>query len=203
MKKFIEESWLVLVLGVVFAMLLAGTQTAMLPQIRANQQQELLAAIVEVVPEMDAEQAPEEMDPQELGVDLGQLSLKDVKIYRCPGNGNTPAGWAVAATGTGFIDTIRLVVGLSATGDRIRGIKAVAHTETPGLGNKIDTKDEENFYPLQYAGKETSRPLQLVKGTAGEASQIQAITGATYSSQYVMDIVNEIITNIVPKLPAQ
>lgn len=201
MKKFIDESWLVLVMGIVFAALLAGTQTVMLPKIEKNEAAETLDAIAEVVPQADLSQKPKEIDLESLGIVADDLKIEKVKIYRCQAEDGGPAGWAVKATGPGFIDKIDLVIGLTPDGGKLLGIKAVKHTETPGLGNRIDTKGDENPYPLQYAGKDTSTPLSLVKGQAGQPHEIQAITGATYSSQYVMDIVNEVTARIVPALP--
>lgn len=203
MKKFVDESWLVLVMGVVFACLLAGTQTAMTPKIRSNETQELMSSIAEVVPQMSPTAKPEEIDPAKLNLPIADLGIKEVKVYRCVDTAGRLAGWAVDAAGSGFIDRIRLVVGLAPDGQTILGIKAVSHLETPGLGNKIDTKGEENFYPLQYKGLSTSQTLQLVKSGRTQDNQIQAITGATYSSQYTMDIVNEVIQRIAPLLPRE
>jgi electron transport complex protein RnfG len=191
MSKFIEESWLVLTMGIAFAALLAGTQAAVTERIADNQSAELSAAILEVVPAMDPASTPE------------KLEIAGKEAYRCQAEDGSLAGWAIVNAGGGFIDKIRLVTGLSPDGSEIIGIKVIEHLETPGLGNKIETKGDENPYPLQYAGKSTGGPLELVKGTAGQPSQIEAITGATYSSQYVMDIVNEITARVLPELPKE
>ena len=203
MKKFIDESWLVVVMGAVFACLLAATQTAMMPKIRANEAEELMDSIAEVVPNADPAKKPEKIDPEALDLNVADLKIGQVEVYKCLDSDAALAGWAIQAEGTGFIDKIRIVVGLSPDGGEILGIKAIKHAETPGLGNKIDTKGEENAYPLQYRGKGTGQPLVLLKGKASQPNQIEAITGATYSSQYTMDIVNEVIARIVPKLPRE
>lgn len=191
MKKLVDESWLVLVMGIVFACLLAGAQTAFLPKIKVNEGKAMAEAISEVVPDLDPDSEPQ--------VDR----IDGNEVYRCLDANGDLAGWAVKAEGGGFIDKITLVVGLSADGREILGIKVVSHLETPGLGNKIDTKGQENFYPLQYAGKSTAQPLELVKRAPSAQHEIQAITGATYSSQYVMDIVNDVITRVAPQLPKE
>jgi electron transport complex protein RnfG len=191
MKKFIDESWLVVVLGVVFACLLAGTQTSLKDTIAANETRALREAIAAVIPDLDVAQ-----EPQKLEID-GNI------VFKCLAADGSLAGWAVDAQGGGFIDKIRLVVGVSPDGRRVLGIKVVAHLETPGLGNKIDTKGDENFYPRQYEGKATDRPLVLTKRPPTEPHEIQAITGATYSSQYTMDIVNDVLTRVVPQLPRE
>jgi electron transport complex protein RnfG len=188
-KKFVSESWLVLLMGVAFAALLATTHSATSDRIRENERQELNAAVTEVVPDMDVGRAPE------------TLRVADHDVYRCLDADGALAGWAVDATGGGFVDKIRLVVGLSPDGGTITGVKVIGHLETPGLGNKIETRGEENFYPLQFRGKSAGRPMELVKRTPAEPYEIQAITGATYSSQYVMDIVNTVIARVVPELP--
>lgn len=189
MKKFVDESWLVLAMGVAFACLLAGTQTVMMPQIEKNEAAELMDAIQLVVPAADPDAKPEE------------LEIESCDVYRCLDENGDLAGWAVVNEGGGFIDKIRLVVGLTPDGGEVIGIKVVKHLETPGLGNKIETKGQENFYPLQYEGKATDKPFKLVKGEPSQPYEIQGITGATYSSQYVMDIVNDVLARIVPKLP--
>lgn len=191
MKKFVHESWLVVVMGGAFAALLATTQSATIDRIRENERQDLDTAIAEVVPGVDAAKPPE------------KLSVAEHDVYRCLDAQGKVVGWAVDTTGAGFIDKIRLVVGLSPDGRTITGVKAIWHLETPGLGNKIETKGTENFYPLQYTGKSTQRAMELVKRPAAEPHEIQAITGATYSSQYVMDIVNAVIARVVPELPAE
>ena len=201
MKKFIDESWLVLVMGIAFAGLLAGTQTLMKPKIDTNEAADTLKAIAEVVPQADPNRKAEELDLESLGIAAGDLKIEKVSIYKCQAESGDLAGWAVSAAGPGFIDKIEIVVGLTPDGDKLLGVKAVKHLETPGLGNKIDTKGDENPFPLQFEGKSTAQPLVLVKGAAGQSQEIEAITGATYSSQYVMDIVNEVMARIVPKLP--
>jgi electron transport complex protein RnfG len=191
MRKFISESWLVVVLGVVFAGLLAGTQTVMKPRIEVNEKAEMQQAIAEVVPGLVGK--PEELKEEIAGC----------PVYRCLNAEGGLAGWAVVAEGGGFIDKIKLVVGLSPDGSEVYGMKVVRHLETPGLGNRIETKGEENPYPLQYEGKSTNVPLELIKGEPAQPYQIQAITGATYSSQYVLDIVNRVLTEVVPRLPKE
>ena len=184
MKKFIDESWLVLVMGIVFACLLAGTQTSLKDKIAANEKEALNQAINEVVPEVKNTQ---------------KLTVDGNEVYKCTAEDGHVTGWAVKAEGAGFIDKITVVVGLTPSGDKITGIKAIKHSETPGLGNKIDSKGK-NFYPKQYTDKPTAQPLALVKREPTEDFEIQAITGATYSSQYVMDIVNDVIIRIRPQL---
>ena len=58
------------------------------------------------------------------------------------------------------------------------------HSETPGLGAK---STEPEFYE-QFNDKKA--PLKVVKGSAGNPDEISAISGATITSNAVVDGVN-------------
>lgn len=188
MQKFVSESWLVVTLSIVFALLLAGAQTSLQPQIRANQTAELNTAVAEVVPTVAT-------------TETFEVKVEDVtyQCFKCLDQGGALTGWVVEATGPGFIDKITLVVGLTPAGDVLTGIKVIQHIETPGLGNKIESK-EGNDFPVQFAGKATDTSLEVVKGTARADNEIEAITGATWSSRYVTDIVNTVMTDVAAEL---
>jgi len=180
-KKFIEESWLVLVLGIVFALLLAGAQTTLSERIRQNQKKALNEAIAEVVPNT-AITEPLEID--------GNL------VFKCFDSEKNLIGWAIQAAGTGFIDKIKLVIGLTPQADTITGLKVIENLETPGLGNKIDGP-----WAGQYKNLTTTKAIRVRRSGADPAlNEIDANTGATWSSRYVTDIVNDAIKRISPKL---
>ena len=50
MRRFLSDSWLVLVLGTAFSVALAAAQTALAPRTEANRQAALTRAVLEVVP---------------------------------------------------------------------------------------------------------------------------------------------------------
>jgi electron transport complex protein RnfG len=180
-KKFVEESWLVLVMGVVFACVLAGTQMSVSDTIKANQQRALNEAVEWVV--QGAAKTEED-------------SIDGNTVFKCCDADGKLVGWAVKATGTGFIDKITLVVGLSPDAEKITGLKVIEDLETPGLGNKI-----RGEWADQYKDRDATKKLKVVKGAANPANhEIAAITGATWSSRYTTDIVNDVIERIRPEL---
>jgi electron transport complex protein RnfG len=186
--KFFQESWLILVLGVSFTALLAGTQVSLIDQIRENQNRALNEAISEVVPELATTE---------------EIEIDGTRVFKCLDAGGKVTGWAVQASGSGFVGKITLVVGFNAAADTISGIKVIEQVETPGLGNKI----KEPWWDHQYAGKKADpdpdRKLTVVKQKPVEGSnEIQAITGATWSSRFVTGIVNNVIETVLPKLEA-
>jgi len=89
-------------------------------------------------------------------------------------------------TTEGYGDVIKLMVGINADGT-ISGIDIVSHTETPGLGAAAD----EPKFKDQFSGM-LAETLYLVKG-ATEAQEIDAMGGATITSNAVTNAVNEAI----------
>ena len=66
-------------------------------------------------------------------------------------------------------------------------MKVLDHSETPGLGNKI----EEQPFVGEFDGVDT--PLEGVKPdrNTGAPNQVDMITGVTISSRAVVRIINE------------
>ena len=72
--------------------------------------------------------------------------------------------------------------------ETIKGIEVLDHTETPGLGGRM-TEDE---FKRQFIGKKLKPKISLVreKETVG-SNEVHAITGASYTSKGIEDIINE------------
>ncbi|MCP4266471.1 MAG: FMN-binding protein [Candidatus Brocadiaceae bacterium] len=72
--------------------------------------------------------------------------------------------------------------------ETIKGIEVLDHTETPGLGGRMTEKEFKN----QFIGKKLKPKLSLVRqrefvGT----NEVHAITGASYTSKGIENIINE------------
>jgi len=184
-QKFVQESWLILVLGIVFAVLLAGAQTTLLPRIQVNQAKALNEAIGEVVPG---------------AVKTETVDLKptyDRNVFKCFDAQGRFVGWALDMLGNGFADKIRIVAGLAPDCAQLTGLKVIENVETPGLGNKI----AEAEWAGQYQGLDAGRPITVQKHppVAGQ-NEVRAVTGATISSKAVTDIVNAALARVRPEL---
>lgn len=191
MGKFVAESWLIVVLAVVFAGLLAGAQTTLSARIHVNQDKALNEAIAVVVPHTAT--------TEKVPIDA---KVYDRDVYKCLDTDGRLAGWAIDASGVGFADRVRAVVGLSPDLATITGMKVIENVETPGLGNKIadDTEDPDDFRD-RFTDLSAVKPVVVEKGKADRAkNEVQAITGATISSKAVRDIVNVAIERVRPAL---
>ncbi|MFP4374533.1 MAG: RnfABCDGE type electron transport complex subunit G [Spirochaetaceae bacterium] len=172
MRKMIMVLGLVtLISGVV----LAGIYSGLIPRIEANQQAALersLSALFE-----DAEE-PE----------FEELDTGGPTIYRAETSGGDLLGYAVRVSATGYGGEIRLLVGISPDLSSIAGLQIVEQVETPGLGARIT---EEDFRD-QFEDLDPGETISYVKNEEpdSEENEIQAISGATISSEAVVDGVN-------------
>lgn len=106
---------------------------------------------------------------------------------------NAPDGstrYVVESTGPGLWGPITIMVGFEDDLKTLAGISIVSQNETPGLGARI----EESWFTSQFAGKQG--PFRLVEeGTADAPEEIDAITGATITSESVRNIMNRVIAD--------
>lgn len=121
---------------------------------------------------------------------VGEVSFTDetgmvTKVY-VASLGNTAAvcGYAVEVTPSGFGGAITMMVGISTEG-KVLGISIISHAETPGLGAVASQNTDKGVaFREQFAG--------LISGiTIGDGeNQIDSLSGATISSQAIVDGVN-------------
>ncbi|MFC2169051.1 FMN-binding protein [Acidobacteriota bacterium] len=147
-------------------------------RIALNKQREIEAAIVSVVPRTNSSQKI--------------FEEKGLTVYEGTDEGGELAGFAVYASGTGFQDEITLMYGTDASITKISSLTILNQLETPGLGAKITDKD--SFLQF-WENKDSSPPLTLHKPAVKSpedlsSTEINTITGATISSEAVLNIVN-------------
>ncbi len=105
----------------------------------------------------------------------------DIYTIRCD---SAIVGYALLGNGKGYGGDIRLLVGMTAD-FIIKDVAVLAHTETPGLGDKV----KEEAFRSQYRGLSLD-DVALSK----EGGKIDAISGATISSRAVTNAVRTMMT---------
>lgn len=118
-------------------------------------------------------------------------------------------GVALEAAAQGYQDVIRVLYGYEPQCQCIRGIQVLKMAETPGIGDKIaqDPAFLANFEALDAtvddAGGTLEHAIVSVKaGKKTEAWQIDAISGATISSNAVARMLNASAQSVLPRLRA-
>jgi electron transport complex protein RnfG len=181
--NYITQAWLVIVLALLYGGALAGVQLGLGPIIIENQ----LAETQDQIPALV--QGAVKGEP--ISVVIDEATDKRVQVYRAVDAGGNVKGWVLPANGQGFADQIKVLIGLDAELTAITGLFVLEQKETPGLGDYITGEDFRN----RFVGQSTGSPLEVVTSDPGD-QEIQALTGATISSQSVADIVNQAVETL-------
>ncbi|MFH1372022.1 MAG: FMN-binding protein [Planctomycetota bacterium] len=187
-KLFIQESWLLIVSSFLFGLLLAVANAAWSPRIELNKIQKLDSLMSGLL----RNAASFELTRQLQATSPKGKSLS-VNLYKAIDEKGQTLGYCFNASGPGFADKIELVVALDEQLEKIAGFDVLASNETPGFGDQI----KRDYYRNQFAGA-PAQTLNLVKtGDPKKVdSEIVAITGATVSSNAVVEIINNILPQI-------
>ena len=187
-KHFIQQSWLLIVASFFFGLLIAITNAAWAPRIEQNKIDKLNDLMRDLLSKAQHFELEAELE-------IESFRGKKVKsnIYKAISDANTCVGWVFNASGSGFADKIELVVAVDKDFQKIAGFDILTSNETPGFGDQIKLP----WYRSQFAGT-PAEELQLVKTGDAEKidSEIVAVTGATVSSEAVVEIINNSITQI-------
>lgn len=189
LKYFLQQSWLLLVCSFFFGLLIAVTNAALSGRIEQNRIAKLNELTKALLP------AAERFQPVEAGIEV-QLpggSKEKVTVFEAFASNGQRVGWSFNAHGTGFAGPIELVIAVDKDFGKIMGFNVLSSSETPGFGDQV----KSDYYRKQFTGAPAEK-LTLVKtgSPATIDSQIVAITGATVSSQAVVNIVNTFLTQI-------
>ncbi len=88
--------------------------------------------------------------------------------------------------GTGYASTIRAMLALEADLQTVAALTVLEQGETPGLGARIMEPDWQAQWPGTLALAEDGTPVvEVVKGGATEAWQVDGLTGATRTSNAI------------------
>jgi len=182
----LAQAWLVLVLATVFGSGLAGVEYALGPRIAQNRLDETLAQVPKLVPGAARGETDDTVIPGR-------------RVFRALDASGGLVGWVVPGKGQGFADKIELIVGLDARAETITGLFVLDQKETPALGDNITTEG----FRGQFVGFGTGVPLDAKRAATDKATgTIQALTGATISSDAVCTIVNQTVAAMKAPLRA-
>ncbi|AOY76625.1 FMN-binding protein [Clostridium formicaceticum] len=111
------------------------------------------------------------------------------EIYRVEDAEGQHTGNVFVVTPVGYEGVIQLAVGIDKTTGTTTGIHIIEHQETPSYGGILT----ENWFMERFSGKSAASFLNLVKLEEQTPQDILQITGATMTSQAVVNGVNAAI----------
>jgi Na+-translocating ferredoxin:NAD+ oxidoreductase subunit G len=139
------------------------------------------------------EMAPDATDPIKPSGSWTAADNKPHEYYQATASGK-PVSNIAETVGKGYSSYIKMLVSLGSD-MKIRDVKVLDMNETPGLGDQVL---EKNFLD-QFKGKSLAQ-IVLIKGETKE--NIQAVSGATYSSRGVTNGVKDAVQTLVDKYGA-
>ena len=192
-KYFIQQSWLLIVSSFCFGLLIAVTNAGLSPRIiqnKINKRNQLVKGLL-----LNAEKfIPVESEITIKSVDGRKTK---VEIFKALAKSDECVGWSFNAAGPGFTDKIELVVAVDAKFEKIAGFDVLSSTETVGFGDKI----KHDYFRDQFEGAPATALKLVSLGEPTEIdSKIVAISGATVSSEAVVEIVSNSVTQIKEQL---
>jgi electron transport complex protein RnfG len=188
-KYFIRQSWLLIIASFCFGLLIAVTNATLSPRIEQNKINKRNRLVGALLPEAENFRL---LDAQ-IEIVSSRGKKEKVEVYEAVSEMDERVGWSFNATGSGFQDKIELVVAVNKDFQKIAGFDVLASNETPNSGDKI----KYDYFRDQFVGA-PAEELKLV--SIGEPkdidAEIVAISGATISSEAVVEIINNSLTQI-------
>ena len=171
--------------------LLGGAYVLTYDMIEAAQKKGVNDAIAVVVPAFDNNPSDEAI--------IKEVDGKRVKIYPAYNN-SVPVGYAIEASSVGFSGPILLMVGFLPDGS-IHNIAVISHTETPGLGDKIEKK--KGNFSIQFNGKNPADFHLSVKKDGGDVDAITASTITSRAFCHVVELAYNAFLTVQPSVQVQ
>lgn len=112
---------------------------------------------------------------------------EDLTVYRATKDGAV-TGVAYEIVGVGYAGKIKLMLGVGADG-KVLGVRALAHKETPGLGDKIEVKKGD--WIERFTGLSIGNPPLEKWRVKKDGGQFDQFSGATITPRAVVGAIRE------------
>lgn len=193
-SSFLKNCIALLVITLVAGLALSAVNEITKEPIAKAEETARLEAYETVFPNAEFE-TPQDLDALleggQAAIDSAGLSgctVSDI-LYANDTNGNR-IGYVVAAVSpSGYGGDISVAVGIDSKTNTVTGFSVLSNSETAGLGAKC-TDDE---FTSQFKGKDATS-IEYVKGGGAAGNQIDAISGATVTTNAVTEAVNSALT---------
>lgn len=161
------------------AALLTGADRLTRGPIAEREAEDLRASLRQVIP-------PERHDNDLLAAPLQLPSAAGaLTVYRAL-DGLEVTAVAFEVVGQGYAGPIRLLLGVGADG-RVLGVRVLAHSETPGLGDKIERARSD--WILGFDGRSLGDPPPARWAVKKDGGVFDQFSGATITPRAVVDAV--------------
>lgn len=112
---------------------------------------------------------------------------KDLTVYRATQGGKV-TGVAYEIRGSGYAGEMKLMLGVDAEG-KVLGVRALAHKETPGLGDKIEPSKTD--WITRFNGLSLGNPAVDKWKVKKDGGQFDQFSGATITPRGVVTAIRK------------
>ena len=112
----------------------------------------------------------------------------DATVYRVYAGQSPVAALYVVSARDGYAGPIRLLVGVRANG-RIAGVHVLAHRETPGLGDRVESSKSD--WVRQFDGRSLGDPAIAVWRIERDGGAFDQLTGASVTPRAIVKAVRQ------------
>ncbi len=187
MSRVVKTGLTLAAVAAVCAGIVAGTYGFTAARIEANERAWVEARLAPALG--DTEYDTGVMDSMlTLDVPHGLPGDAPARVYRVYKGGEPAAVLFEVSAMDGYAGPIRLLVGVD-TGGSITGVRVVEHNETPGLGDKIESRRSD--WILQFAGRSLGDPPVASWAIRADGGDFDQLTGATVTPRAVVKAVRE------------
>ena len=164
---------------------LAITNELTIGKVECNKQAALMASLNEVMPH---DRHDNDLLADRITVSDPLLGRNGHQIYRARQDGEPNGAGLEATAPDGYGGNIALIVGVDMQG-KVQGVRVVPpHNETPGLGDKIETKKSGWIY--RFNGLSLGNPADAGWAVKKDGGQFDSFTGATITPRAVVGAVH-------------
>ncbi|CAC9461083.1 Electron transport complex protein RnfG [uncultured Gammaproteobacteria bacterium] len=185
-KPIFKAGFLLLVFSLASVFFVSLVQDSTQEQIKYNEEQLLLKRLGELVQGYDNNILQDKI--------LKEVNLHGIKqtlsIYPAKKNNRIFAYLIEHTYPKSYNGNIRLLTGIGSD-KKLLGVRVIAHKETPGLGDKIETK--KSNWIKQFRGLSLSNLTKKQWGVKRDGGTFDAFTGATITPRAVVNATYQVL----------
>ncbi|MGV6850704.1 MAG: electron transport complex subunit RsxG [bacterium] len=190
LKSTVKPALLLTMVSLVGGSILAFTQKETEPLIIEQERLATLRSLHSIIPK---EIHDSDLLEHQLSIppDESLKTISNTKVFRA-WKDNKPAICVFQInTEDGYSGTIKLLIGIQPNGE-LSGVRVIAHTETPGLGDAIH--QDRSPWILGFTGKSLKQPEDSAWAVKRDGGAFDQFTGATISPRAVVGAVHRTLS---------